>query len=77
MDFDQSVANLASRLANIFTSIASERLNAGFQTICEIQQSEADKVVAIEMMHVKSFEEAYKSGEIGKSSYFQLQQRTF
>ncbi|KAI2760688.1 hypothetical protein DTO012A8_9637 [Penicillium roqueforti] len=57
--------NLASRLANIFTSIASERLNAGFQTICEIQQSEADKVVAIEMMHVKSFEEAYKSGEIG------------
>jgi hypothetical protein len=68
MAFDKSIANLALRLANIFTSLAPERLDAAFQSICEIQQSKADKVVAMEMMHVKSFEEAYKLKRIGKSS---------
>ncbi|CAG8125366.1 unnamed protein product [Penicillium salamii] len=60
--------NLALRLANIFTSLALDRLDAAFQSIREIQQSKADKVVAMEMMHVKSFEEAYKLNKIGKSS---------
>ncbi|KAF4759636.1 hypothetical protein HAV15_005883 [Penicillium sp. str.  len=56
--------NLALRLANIFTSLALDRLDAAFQTIREIQQSKADNVVAMEMMHVKSFEEAYKLNRI-------------
>ena len=68
MAFDKSIANLALRLANMFTSLAPERLDATFQNIYEIQQSKADKVVAMEMMHVKSFEEAYKLNRIGKSS---------
>lgn len=72
MAFDKSIANLALRLANIFTSLAPECLDAAFQNICEIQQSKADKVVAMEMMHVKSFEEAYKLNRIGKSSYIEL-----
>jgi hypothetical protein len=72
MAFDKSIANLALRLANIFTSLAPERLDAAFQNSREIQQSKADKVVAMEMMHVKSFEEAYKLNRIGKSSYFEL-----
>jgi hypothetical protein len=70
--FDMSIANLSLRLANIFTSLAPEHLYATFQNICEVQQSKADKVVAMEMMHVKSFEEAYKLNKIGKSSYFEL-----
>ncbi|KAJ5037136.1 hypothetical protein NUH16_005019 [Penicillium rubens] len=70
--FDMSIANLAFRLANIFTSLAPEHLYATFQNICEVQQSKADKVVAMEMMHVKSFEDAYKLNKIGKSSYFEL-----
>ncbi|KZN94217.1 hypothetical protein EN45_044070 [Penicillium chrysogenum] len=52
--------NLALRLANIFMSLAPERLDAAFQNTREIQLSKADRVVAMEMMHVKSFEEAYK-----------------
>ncbi|KAJ5051288.1 hypothetical protein NUH16_003069 [Penicillium rubens] len=52
--------NLASRLANIFMSLAPERLDPAFQNTREIQLSKADRVVAMEMMHVKSFEEAYK-----------------
>ncbi|KAJ5340250.1 hypothetical protein N7541_009374 [Penicillium brevicompactum] len=56
--------NLALRLANLFTSLSLDRLDAAFQTIREIQQSKADKVVAMEMMHVKSFEEAYKLNRI-------------
>ncbi|KAI2698602.1 hypothetical protein CBS147354_9868 [Penicillium roqueforti] len=56
--------NLALRLAKIFTSLALDRLDAAFQTIREIQQSKADKVVAMEMMHVKSFEEAYKLNRV-------------
>ncbi|CAI7655243.1 unnamed protein product [Penicillium palitans] len=56
--------NLAFRLANIFTSLAPEHLYATFQNICEVQQSKADKVVAMEMMHVKSFEDAYKLNKI-------------
>ncbi|CAG7935627.1 unnamed protein product [Penicillium salamii] len=62
--FNTSTVNLALRLANIFTSLALDRLDAAFQTICEIQQSKADKVVAMEMMHVKSFEEVYKLNRI-------------
>ncbi|CAI7646692.1 unnamed protein product [Penicillium palitans] len=52
--------NLALRLANIFMSLVPERLDAAFQNTREIQLSKADRVVAMEMMHVKSFEEAYK-----------------
>ncbi|CAG7969975.1 unnamed protein product [Penicillium salamii] len=52
--------NLALWLAKIFTSLAPERLDDAFQSIREIQLSKADKVVAMEMMHVKRFEEAYK-----------------
>ncbi|KAJ5348570.1 uncharacterized protein N7506_001823 [Penicillium brevicompactum] len=59
--------NLALQPANIFTSLAPDRLNAAFQTIPEIQQTKPDQVVALEMIHVKSFEEAYKLKKIGKS----------
>ncbi|KAJ6163712.1 hypothetical protein N7497_003691 [Penicillium chrysogenum] len=52
--------NSALRLANIFMSLAPERLDAAFQNTREIQLSKADRVVAMEMMHVRSFEEAYK-----------------
>ncbi|KAF4769194.1 hypothetical protein HAV15_008900 [Penicillium sp. str.  len=64
--------NLALRLANIFTSLTPERLDAAFQNTREIQHSKADKVVAMEMMHVKSYEEAYKLNSIGKSPDFEL-----
>ncbi|OQE08424.1 hypothetical protein PENFLA_c137G07074 [Penicillium flavigenum] len=37
-----------------------ERLDAAFRNTREIQLSKADRVVAMEMMHVKSFQEAYK-----------------
>ena len=67
MVFDKSIANLALRLANIFTSLTPERLDAAFQNTREIQDSKADKVVTMEMMHIKSFEEAYKLNRIGKS----------
>ncbi|CAI7617444.1 unnamed protein product [Penicillium viridicatum] len=60
MVFDKSIANLALHLAKIVTSLAPERLDAAFQNSREIQLSKADKVVAMEMMHVKTFEEAYK-----------------
>ncbi|KAJ5979263.1 hypothetical protein N7501_002605 [Penicillium viridicatum] len=39
---------------------APERLDAAFQNTREIQLSKADRVVAIEIIYVKSFEEAYK-----------------
>ncbi|CAG8386352.1 unnamed protein product [Penicillium salamii] len=65
--FNTSTANLTLRLANIFTSLTLDRLDAAFQTICEIQQSKADKVVTIEMIHIKSFEEVYKLNRISKS----------
>ena len=67
MVFDNSIANLALRLANSFTSLETERLDAAFRDIREIQESKADQVVAMEMMHVKSFEEACNSNRIGKS----------
>jgi hypothetical protein len=73
MVFDKSTANLALRLANIFTSLAAERLDAAFQNTREIQLSKADKVVAMEMMHVKTFEEAYKLNPTGKFSHFELE----
>ncbi|KAI1829073.1 hypothetical protein DTO027I6_10002 [Penicillium roqueforti] len=57
--------NLGLHLANIFTSLAPERLDAAFQNTREIQLSKADKVVAMEMMHVKTFEEAYKLNPTG------------
>jgi hypothetical protein len=66
-----SSANLALRLAKIFTILAPERLDAAFLNTREIRLSKADKVVAMEMMHVKSFEEAYKLNRIGKLSHFQ------
>ncbi|CAG7949765.1 unnamed protein product [Penicillium salamii] len=68
MVFDKSIANLALRLANIFTSLTPERLDAAFQNTREIQHSKADKVVAMEMMHVKSYEEAYKLNSIGPTT---------
>jgi hypothetical protein len=74
MAVDKRIAIFAWRLANIFTSFAPERLDAAFRNTNEIQQSKADKVVAIEMMHMKSFEEAYKLNRLGKCSYFELQQ---
>jgi hypothetical protein len=67
-----SIDNLASRLANIFTSLAPEHLDAEFLNTCEIQLPKADKVVAMEMVYVKSFEKAYKLELIGKSSHFEL-----
>ena len=67
-----SIANLALQLANIFTSLTAERLDDAFQDTHEIQLSKADKVVAMEMMHVKSFEEAYKLNHIGKFTHFEL-----
>ncbi|KAJ5481361.1 hypothetical protein N7475_000173 [Penicillium sp. IBT 31633x] len=60
--------SMAFRLAHNFSSLTPERLDAAFQTIHEIQQSKADKIVAIEMFHVKSFEEAYKSNKIGPTT---------
>ncbi|KAF3000595.1 hypothetical protein E8E15_000488 [Penicillium rubens] len=60
--------NLALRLANIFTSLTPERLDAAFQNTREIQHSKADKVVAMEMMLVKSYEEAYKLNSIGPTT---------
>ncbi|CAG8900132.1 unnamed protein product [Penicillium nalgiovense] len=60
----------ALRLANIFMSLAPERLDAAFRNTREIQLPKADRVVAMEMMHVKSFEEAYKLNPTGKFSHF-------
>ncbi|KAJ6039182.1 hypothetical protein N7460_007214 [Penicillium canescens] len=51
--------NLALRLADIFRSLTSQRLDVAFKTTHEIQRSKADKVVAIEMFHVKLYEETY------------------
>lgn len=73
MVFNKSIANLALRLANIFMSLAPERLDAAFQNTREIQLSKADRVVAMEMMHVKSFEEAYKLNPTSKFSHFKLE----
>ncbi|KAJ6039216.1 hypothetical protein N7460_007248 [Penicillium canescens] len=53
------IANLALRLADIFRSLTSQRLDVAFKTTHEIQRSKADKVVAIEMFHVKLYEETY------------------
>jgi hypothetical protein len=58
LTFDMSIANLALRLANIFTSLAPEHLDAEFLNTREIQLPKADKVVAMEMVYVKSFEKA-------------------
>lgn len=70
--FDKGTANLAIRLANIFTSLKPDHMDTVFQNTRQMQQSKADKVVAIEMMHVKLFEESYKLKRIGKSSEFEL-----
>jgi hypothetical protein len=72
MVFNKSIANSALRLANIFMSLAPERLDAAFQNTREIQLSKADRVVAMEMMHVRSFEEAYKLNPTGRFSHFEL-----
>lgn len=72
MVFDVTIANLALRLANIFTSLTAERLDRAFQYTHELQLSKADKVVAMEMMHVKLFDEAYTLNRIGKFSHLEL-----
>ena len=71
------IANLALRLADIFTSLTPERLDLAFKVTREIQQSKADKVVAIEMFHVKSFEETYMLNKSCKSPHYKFCRKVF